>query len=189
MSATPKQSGMSFNLCSQEREKTMSPERIQELIRNLWNEVENREQFDEFIQKYADELDQDFLAGIAATVHQAKESGNENAFGFFSRIGQLLLALLTPSDVLRRASLKSEQAAYLVRILLEKVNSPQDLARFAAEYSDFCDPCFFAVLEDRAETEKARGNEGNARFLREVGQILQDIRREKKADETGKNNL
>jgi len=156
----------------------MSPERIQELVRILWNEVESGEQLHEFILKYADELDQDFLTGIAALVQLAKESGNENAGRFFSQIGQSLIALLTPSDVLRRASLKSEQASYLVQILLEKVSSPQDLGRFAAEYIVECDPCFFAVLENRAETEKAKGNEGNARFLREVGKILQQIRDE-----------
>lgn len=164
----------------------MSPERIRELIQNLWNTVDSGEQLQEFIQKYADELDQDFLAGIAAAVQQAKDSGNENAFGFFSQVGQSLLALLTPSDVLRRAFLKSEQAACLVQILLENVNSPEDLARFAAEYSDQCDLCFFAVLEDRAEAEKTKGNEGNTRFLREVGKILQQIQLEKPADERGK---
>ncbi len=70
----------------------MSPERIQELVRILWNEVESGEQLHEFILKYADELDQDFLTGIAALVQLAKESGNENAGRFFSQIGQSLLA-------------------------------------------------------------------------------------------------
>lgn len=169
----------------------MSPERIQELIQNLWNEVESSEQLQDFIQNHADELDQDFLAGIAAVVQQTKESGNKNAFEFFSQIGQSLLPLLTPSDVLRRASLKSEQAAYLVQILLENVNSPEDLDRFAAEYLDQCDLSFFAVLEHRAETETAEGHEGNARFLRQTGQILQQIQlqTEKKPDETGKQNF
>jgi hypothetical protein len=153
----------------------MSPERIQQLLQMLWDEVNGSEDLQKFVENYGDELDQDFLAAIAAVVQNAGQQGNANAARFFNRMGQTLLPLVMPSDALRRAAAKTQDARYLVQILLEKINDPQDLDRFAAEYMKDFNGIFFAVLQETAETEKAKGNTGNARFLAEVGQALQQL--------------
>lgn len=153
----------------------MSPERIQQFLQMLWDKVESCEDLQRFIEDYGDELDQDFLAAIAAVVQNANQHGTENVARFFNRMGQIFLPLVMPSDAVRIAAAKTQDARYLVRILLEKVNSPQDLDCFAADYMKDLDGVFFAVLQEVAEAEKAKGNTGNARFLTEVGQTLQQL--------------
>jgi len=158
-----------------ERKSFMSPEHIQQFLQILWDEVNSAEDLHRFIENYGDKLDQDFLAAIAAVVESAARQGNENVARFFNRTGQMLLPLVMPSDAVRIAAAKTQDARYLIRILLENVNGPEDLDRFAAEYMKDFDGVFFAVLQETAEAEKAKGNTGNARFLLEVGQMLQQL--------------
>ncbi len=153
----------------------MSPEHIQQFLQILWEEVDSSEDLQIFIEKHGEALDQDFLAAIAATVEIAIQQGNENVARFFNQMGQMLLPLVMPSDAVRIAAAKTQDARYLVQILLEKVNGPEDLDRFAGEYMKDFDGVFFAVLRETAEAEKNRGNTGNARFLLEVGQTLQQV--------------
>lgn len=153
----------------------MSPERIQQFLQMLWDEVESSEDLQTFVENYGDELDQDFLAAIAAVVQNANQQGTENVARFFNRMGQTLLPLVMPSDAVRIAVAKTQDARYLVQVLLQKVNGPEDLNRFAAKYMKEFDGVFFAVLQETAEAEKARGNTGNARFLLEIGQTLQQL--------------
>jgi len=76
----------------------MTPQRIQELIQILWNELNSAEDLQKFLAAYGNETDNDFLGGIAAVVQQAQEAGNENAAGFFQQIGQVLVALAQDSQ-------------------------------------------------------------------------------------------
>gem|GEM_PF-1849402 len=79
-------------------ETPMPPRRIQELIQILWNEVNSAEDLQKFLAAYGNEIDRDFLGGIAAVIQQAQEAGNENAAGFFQQIGQVLVALAQASQ-------------------------------------------------------------------------------------------
>ena len=48
----------------------MTPQRINELIQILWNDVHNGEDLQAFVQQYRHELNNsDFLAGIAVADH------------------------------------------------------------------------------------------------------------------------
>ncbi|QTA88244.1 hypothetical protein [Desulfonema magnum] len=154
----------------------MISERIQELLQILWEEAQTHEGLQTFVEKYGDELDEDFLTGILAVIAKANEDGNEDVARFFNQMGEFMLTLVMPSDVVRRSAAKTDEARYLIRILLEKVNSPKDLDHFAAEYMNECDEAFFAVLEHVIAEEKNKGNEGNAKFLEQVGQTLQQVR-------------
>jgi hypothetical protein len=43
----------------------MTPQRINELIRILWNEANSAEDLQKFLAVYANKMDKDFLADIA----------------------------------------------------------------------------------------------------------------------------
>ncbi len=156
----------------------MISERIQQLLQILWEEAHSPEGLQTFVEKYGDELDEDFLTGILAVIGKANEDGNENVARFFNQMGEAMLTLVMPLDAVRRGASKTEEARYLIRILLEKVSSPEELDCFAAEYMNECDDVFFAVLQHVVGEEKNKGNDGNAKFLDQVGQTLQQIRRQ-----------
>jgi len=160
----------------------MTPQRINELIQILWNDVNSAEDLQAFVQKYGHELDTDFMAGISAVTRQAEEAGNEDAAGFFRQVGQALVSLLppsgdedngeaTPEDAVRRA-------AGLVQKLFNEVKSNEDLTQFAARHLHECDDAFFAVLQQVAEQQKAERNEEIARFFEQTGQMLRQIRQQ-----------
>lgn len=143
----------------------MISERIQELLQILWEEAQTHEGLQTFVEKYGDELDEDFLTGILAVIAKANEDGNEDVARFFNQMGEFMLTLVMPSDVVRRSAAKTDEARYLIRILLEKVNSPKDLDHFAAEYMNECDEAFFAVLEHVIAEEKTRAMREMPSFL------------------------
>ena len=156
----------------------MTPERIQGLLQALWEEVNSTEELERFVQKYGDELDMDFLTGILAIIENAEENGNNEVARFFRQIGKPLLNALTPLDKEVKDVPKGsvDRAMSLIQKLFEEVNSDEDLGRFAIEHLDEFDDVFFAILNRIAEQQKAKDNEGNARFFAHVRYVLQEIR-------------
>jgi len=162
----------------------MTPQRINELIQILWNDVDSAEDLQKFIEAYGDELDTDFLVAIGAVVQNANEQGDENMARFFSQIGQAMVPLLMPAgaDIKAVSDEEVERSAGLLQKFFEDVKSNDDLARFAAQHLDECDDTFFDALQQLAEGQKAEGNEENARFFEQTGQMLRQIKQQMGAD-------
>jgi len=155
----------------------MSPKRIQELLQVLWEEVDSDEDLQKFIETYGDELEQDFLGGIAAVVQNAEENKEEKVARFFRQMGQAFVPLLIPSGAKVRGISATEltRGMALVQILMDEVRSNKDFVRFAEEHLHELDDVFFAALQHVAEKEKADGNEEKAMALDQTGGILRKL--------------
>ncbi len=68
-----------------------------------------------------------------------------------------------------------EQALDIIRRLASAKNK-KELQKLIGQYIGACDDVFFRVLSDTVEQMRARGDEMNARKLKEMGDMMARLR-------------
>lgn len=151
----------------------MNKKRITELLQTLWTDVLTSKDLEEFVEKYRDELDDDFIDVTASVIESATAEGEDEMARFFrvalKNIVRMTSDLPPKEDIIK---------AYKLLVKMgEEIKTKEQLIAFAQGNLEQFDDTFFLTLDSVANMEEKHGITQNLQFYAEMKETLLQMKK------------